>query len=154
MQNHLATEWELDQLHWRITNWRRTHRPPADMPHELWERSVDVASRLGVGRTARALGLDRAALRDAVARLTTGPEFRVASAASFSELFSELGIEIGGLPEQRHAPLAEQHTQQAQHEQDELTVDLENANGAKMRIQAKGVAPEALLELVRAFGKG
>ena len=46
-----------------------------------------------MARTAKALRLDRAELRAAVGR-GDQPEFQVASAASFVNLFGDLGIEL------------------------------------------------------------
>lgn len=139
MQNRLALQNETDTLSWRIGNWRRNHRPPAPMPPALWKEAVSLASRLGVARTAKALRLDRAELRAAVERAEQ-PEFQVASAASFVNLFGDLGIELA---ECRAVAADEQ-----------LVLELESNSGVRMRIEATNVAPGNLLDLVRAFARG
>lgn len=139
MRNGLALQNETDMLSWRISNWRRNHRPPATMPSALWEQAVDLASRLGVARTAKALRLDRAELRAAVERAGQ-PEFQVATAASFVNLFGDLGIELAEC--------------QATATNEQLVLELESGSGARMRIEATNVAPSSLLDLVRAFARG
>ena len=139
MQDRLALQNEADTLSWRIGNWRRNHRPPAAMPSALWEQAVDLARRLGVARTAKALRLDRAELRAAVER-GDQPEFQVASAASFVNLFGDLGIELAEC--------------QATAASEQLVLELESPSGARMRIEASNVAPASLLDLVRAFARG
>ena len=139
MRNGLALQNEADTLSWRISNWRRNHRPPATMPAELWEQAVSLASRLGVARTAKALRLDRTELRAAVERAGQ-PEFQIASAASFVNLFGDLGIELAEC--------------QAVAADEQLVLELESTTGARMRIEARNVAPTSLLDLVRAFARG
>lgn len=138
MQDHpLALQRETERLCWRISNWRRNHRPPATLPAELWEQAVALAARQGVGRTSRALRLDRNELRAALARKDQ-PAFQVASASSFHSLFGDLGIELAECQVPTTDP-------------EQLVLELESLSGARMRIEAKNVAPELLLELVRAF---
>jgi hypothetical protein len=136
MQNRLALHHETQQLAWRIDNWRRTHRPPATLPESLWSLAVGLAARQGVTQTSKALRLNRAELKAAVARLDQ-PEFESSSAAGFVELFGELGIELAVC--------------ESKSVSEQLVLQLESRSGGKMRIEATNVEPSLLIELVRAF---
>ena len=136
MHERLALHHETEQLAWRIDRWRRTHRPPAALPEALWALAVGLASRQGVARTAKALRLGRTELKAAVEKLAQ-PEFESASAASFVELFGELGIDLAACESV------------AQSEQ--LVLQLESRAGAKMRIEATNVPHALMIDLVRAF---
>ncbi len=137
MQDRLSLQQETEKLSWRLDHWRRRHRPPAAIPAELWEQIVDLAARQGVGRTSRALRLNRVELQEAVTRAGQ-PRFEVAQAADLTDLFGELGIELARC--ESPVPDAE-----------ELVLELEAKSGARMRVEARNVEATSLLELVRAF---
>src|ERR1017187_2089744 len=46
---------DLEQLRSQLTEWRQTHRPPTPIPSEIWAGAVEIAQKLGVSPTARAL---------------------------------------------------------------------------------------------------
>lgn len=137
MQDRFALQRDIEKLSWRLDRWRRSHRPPAAIPADLWEQIVELASRLGVGKTARALRINRSELQEAVER-GGQPKFEVAPAASLTDLFGELGIELARCD--APAPEAE-----------ELVLELGSKAGARMRVEARNVPAISLLELVRAF---
>ena len=108
---------------WRSKRASRTERiPPA-----LWKAATRCAGRFGIHPTARALGLDYAALKRRMAPVAK-PARTVAS--PFVEL----------VPSVRSSS-------------PECVVELENRAGAKLRIEFRGAAIPALIALARRFAR-
>jgi hypothetical protein len=61
---------EVGEVGSRIEAWRRRRVKRERMPSELWDCAVELASRHGVCRVARALGIGYAALQKRVTGLT------------------------------------------------------------------------------------
>ena len=104
----------------RFENWRKTRPPTSRIPDALWAMAVEVAREHGVNQTARALRLNHTALKK---RLQSAGGRRqrcqpTAGAATFVELVP---------PPMALSP---------------CTIELENAQGAKMRIHL--ARPEAM----------
>lgn len=106
---------------WRET--RTTHR----IPENLWSLASALGSQFGVSRTSRAL---RVQYRDLRKRVEEGaPEgCEIERSPTFVEL---LAGPQSSLPE--------------------LLVELESADGEKMRVQTRGVPSRDLAELCRVF---
>lgn len=145
MRHRLSLDRETELLRWKLASWRQHHRAPAPVPARLWEQIVRLAARQGVTRTARALRLNAAEVKRAVAGQEAGPKFEVSDAANLSELFSEMGIAVA-------EPVHHVHPADELEERGELTVALESPDGVKMRIQARNVDPAVLLKLIQGFG--
>jgi len=101
----------IDQLQKHFERWRQGHRTRTRIPDRLWDAAVHVAAQYGIHRTARALHLN---YNDLKKRLRNGNVTKEPP-PSFIEL---------------HPPIQESIP--------EYMVELENRNGAKMRIHFKG----------------
>ena len=96
----------------KFGQWRERRRPRTPIPAELWREAVELACAHGVNRTARALRLDYYSLKK-----------RVTAAARTGERVPKF-VEIlpGGMSTPRP----------------ECLIELEDANGMKMRIHLQG----------------
>lgn len=63
---------QLQDLRWRIEQWRATRQKLGPMPAALWEEATSLARRHGVSPVARALGVGYEALRERVQAGDTG----------------------------------------------------------------------------------
>jgi len=59
---------EVEVLRKRIDDWRNTRRRKGPMPLELWDGAAELASRHGIFRTCRALGVHYDGLKRQVER--------------------------------------------------------------------------------------
>lgn len=113
---------QIERLRQRLEAWRKNRKPRSRIPEQLWNAAAELARSYGVNKVARALHLDYYNLkerRDGIIRTDTGTAAGQ-SASSFIELMS------------------------GRESQAECVIDLESANGAKMRIHFRGrVVPEA-----------
>ena len=110
----------------RFTHWRR-RRTTRSIPAELWGLATRLGAEHGVSRTSRALGVPYYDLRK-----------RVEAAAPSSRVRSEPPAFVELLTTPAKSP--------AEH-----VVELENASGAKMRIQTRGGSTPDLAALARLF---
>jgi len=120
----------LEDVRRRFERWRQTHTPPSRIPDSLWAAAVKMAARYGLHRTASALRLDYYALRKHVT------ENEVAHAEP-----SEKGTAATFLELSPPAPSASC----------DCTLELEDARGAKMRVQVKGIAMPDLAAISQSF---
>jgi hypothetical protein len=111
----------LDRVRWRFEHWRRTRPPHSRIPEALWTVALAAARTHGVYRTARTLRLNYTDLKRRLAG---------ADGASAQPTFVEL------LPAARGGGPA-------------CTLELETAQGTKLRIQLQGIAPPDLTALSR-----
>ena len=126
----------------QIERWRQTRKVRESVPDKLWDIAVKMAKVYGLNQTARALRLNYDRLKKRVEQHTVvavnGKKAKgsveakkAASPAKFVEL-APMPFAGGG----------------------ECLVELENAGGAKMRIQLEGAAMSDLAVLTRAFLNG
>lgn len=106
---------EIQEAQQEFESWRRDRSGRERIPERLWSKAVELAQRHGVWRTAQALRLDCARLKRR-AGLDGGNSSGVA--AGFVEL-------VG------------QGTERL-----ECVVEMENARGARMRIELRGAGPD------------
>ena len=111
----------LSRLAQRFADWRTTRSVGERIPAPLWKAAVKVAGQYGLNRTASVLSLDYYSLKKRVGH-------EASSAATFVELPT--------------SPLAVPH---------ECVIEMEDALGAKMRVQLKGQDIPDLLQLSRVF---
>lgn len=120
----------LDSTRRRFERWRRTRKVRSPIPESLWAAAVKLADTYGVHPTAKMLRLNYYALKkrlkETSARRPAMPA--PASATTFVELAS---------PARMHVP--------------ECILELEDAEGAKMRIQIKGIQAPDLAALSRSL---
>ena len=114
----------------RIERWRRTREVRSRIPEPLWASAVEVAVAYGIHWAAKALRLSYYALKKRVAEGTIAVHRVTAgnTKTTFVELASPVQTASG-----------------------ECVLEVENADGAKMRMHLKGVAMPDLVALSRSF---
>lgn len=112
----------IEELRDRLAEWRRTRKPPSRIPEELWAMAVQLAGQHGVGKIARIVRLDYAALRK---RLYPRP---AAGAAAFVEWLSPVATSIG-----------------------ECSLEVRSSRGSHLLVHMKNVAPVSLAAFIREF---
>ena len=115
----------------KIEHWRQRHRPRTPIPEELWREAAELASAHGINRIARALRLDYYSLKEraaAAARSGVRPP-------EFVELLP------GGLPTSPPS-------------RPECLIEVEDPDGAKLRIHLQGGALPDVAALTRGFREG
>jgi len=112
----------------RFGRWRSAHRPRAPLAQDLWDEAVALARVHGHHRTARALGLDYYSLGERLQSAPEGKREKARVAGSFVEMFAPVGSEC--------------------------SIELEDTDGAKMRICLRGVEFPDLGSLSRDFWRG
>jgi hypothetical protein len=112
----------------RFEDWRRTRQPRSRIPDSLWSAAVKMAGRYGLHRTARALRVEYYSLKKQVERQSTAALAREVSepVATFVELPPPAGL-------------------------CDCMLELEDTDGAKMRIHLKTASPPDLTVLCRSF---
>jgi len=124
---------ELESGRQQFEQWRRGRKLHTPIPEWLWARAVKLGGKYGVSRTARILRVGYYSLQERVQRATACSP---ASCPTGSEpAFLELAV-----------PSAPGTA--------ECLVEWEDPNGAKMRIQLKGVQVPDLVALSRSFWEG
>jgi len=124
----VANSHQIEQVRNRFEVWRRGHAGRRPFPQELWSEAARLAQEYGVYRIAKALRLSYDSLKHHVPASAARAAKRKKTAAKFVELLpwsSDL------LPE--------------------CSLELENARGAKMKIQLKGAAMGELSNVTRLF---
>lgn len=116
----------LEIVRQRFEKWRRTRQAGSRIPKLLWAAAVKMAGIYGLHRTARALPVEYYSLKKHV-ELAAAPEGH-RRATAFIELPPSMPIESCG-----------------------FTLELEDADGSKMRVDLKAVTPPDLAALCRSF---
>jgi hypothetical protein len=124
----------LQGVRQRFERWRRGCEGRVRTPDSLWAAAVKVANTYGVSRTAKALSVNYYALKDRMEQ----------EAASDGDVTKGAGQDGTGATFIELAPLAPAGLCQC-------TVELENADGAKMRIHLQGSATPDLVALSRSL---
>jgi hypothetical protein len=117
----------LEQIRDRFELWRRDHPGRHRLPQELWSAAANIARQYGVNRTARTLRLSYDSLKEHMPECAAGGRKRPKS-TRFVEL---LPWSSARMPE--------------------CSVELENARGAKIKIQLHGAAVSELSHLTLLF---
>lgn len=112
---------EIEEAQEQFENWRRGRKRGERIPADLWASAVALAKQHGVWPTAKALHLDHGRLKRRVGK---GEEDEKSSA--FVEVISQGSMHLT------------------------CTVEMEDARGARMRIEVKGAAAD-ITALSRTF---
>ncbi len=128
---------EVEQVRRRFAEWRTTHAVRSRLPEELWAAAVELARHDGIDATARALDVDKPSLRKWAGRLSpspqparrkTQPKPGVNDLPAFVELLTSGSSAAAS-----------------------CLVEVESPQGAKLRLELKGIATSELAKLIRAF---
>ncbi len=119
----------LDAVRGRFKQWRRTRKIGSRIPESLWAAAVKLAEAYGLNAIVKALSIDYYSLKRRLDN-KSGSRSRVAAAngARFVELSAAART---GIPE--------------------CILELEDVEGAKMRIQLKGIEAPDLAALSRSL---
>ena len=118
-------------LRQRFERWRRTRKVRSRIPEPLWAAAVKLAAKYGIHQTAKALRVDYYALKkrvDEAPAVTASTLPEAAAGARFLELPAAAWAGSG-----------------------ECTLELEDADGAKLRVHLKGFEAPDLAALSRSF---
>ena len=121
----------LENARRRFERWRRTRKARTRIPEPLWAAAVSLADTYGVHLTSKTLQVNYYALKKRLKDSSSSPRPAKAARAKarrFVEVASPLQM---SLPE--------------------CTLELEDAAGAKMRIQVKGIEARDLAALSRSL---
>lgn len=119
----------LEELEQRFRQWRESRKRGDQIPSALWDAAVGMVGAHGVRRVANKLRLDYGSLN----RRVEGEVQADKANTEFVELFA--------------APPAAPATAVTR----ECVIELENARGAKMRVELNGAGLAGLAHLCRGF---
>ena len=123
--SHRPTGDILSDVRSQFERWRRSRTRGTRIPAALWRAAVEAAGEHGVSKTAQELNLDYYGLKE---RLESAPTTPVVPAKGRGFL---------EVPLPSTAP--------------ECVLELEDGQGARLRVELKGAAPAELETLARAF---
>lgn len=115
----------LSEVRSQFERWRRNRTRGTRIPAALWQAAVEAAGECGVSKTAQELSLDYYGLKERLESASTTPAM-AAKGRGFVEI-----------PLPSTAP--------------ECVLELEDGQGARLRVELKGAAPTELETLARAF---
>jgi len=119
----------LEELEQRFRRWREGRKRGDQIPSALWDAAVGMAGAHGVRRVANKLRLDSGSLT----RRVEGQAPADKAGTEFVEMFA------APLPVAAAAVMRE------------CVIELENARGAKMRVELNGAGLAGLAHLCRGF---
>src|SRR5229473_1457295 len=119
----------FEQVQHRFDVWRKTRKRCSPIPESLWSSAVELAREHGLHRTARALRLNYYSLKKRFRWIADAPDSSQRE-ATFVEF----------LPPGAAGPSA-------------CTIEMENAQGRKMKIQLQGQGGPDLAVLINSFWK-
>jgi hypothetical protein len=125
---------DLQGIKQRLHDWRAQRKSGERIPEPLWGQAVAAARELGVYRVCKELHLDYPGLKRRVEGTGARPP-RKPVEPKFVELLATAAPPAPAAAAGRH----------------ECVVELENARGAKMRVQLNGSGVAALAGLCSAF---
>jgi len=123
----------LQDVRRRFERWRQSRRLGTRIPDALWDAAAKMARLYGVNQTAQALGLDYYSLKERA----EAPEAQ--SGTSSSEAPADGMATFWELPPPQVSSTSE------------CLLELEDVDGAKMRVHLKGVPAPDLAALSRSF---
>jgi hypothetical protein len=120
---------DLERVRLRFERWRRTHQRCSRIPEALWASAVELVREHGLHRTARALRLNYYSLKERLPAVG-GPPCRSQNKATFVELLPPGASDLSA-----------------------CTIEMENAQGGKMKIHLQGLGSPDLSVLSNSFWK-
>ena len=130
----------LENLRQQFERWRRTRKVRSRIPEPLWAAAVKSAAKYGIHRTAKALRLDYYSLKKRAEQKAAAAGTEQEPAATASKLpATAAGATFLELPAAAWPGCGE------------CTLELEDADGAKLRVHLKGFESPDLAALSRSF---
>ena len=120
---------EFERVQHRFDLWRKTRKRCSPIPEILWRSAVELAREHGLHRAARTLRLNYYSLKKRF-HLIAGAPCRPQREATFVELLPSAATDFSV-----------------------CTIEMENAQGEKMRIQLQGLGAQELSALSNNFWK-
>jgi hypothetical protein len=121
---------QFDRVQHRFDLWRKTRKRCSPIPETLWSSAVELAREHGLHRAAHALRLNYYSLKKRFP-LITGAPGRAQKEPTFVELFPPPGTAGHSV----------------------CTIEMENAQGGKMKIHVQGLGGPDLAVLSDSFWK-
>ena len=134
-ENASSPEESLEQVGLRLKHWRETRVRGARIPEELWTAVAGLARQVGVQRVAKVLHLDYVRLKKRVQGTGREPRCSRVGNGRVDAGFVEMVVSAPSPVPVRC----------------ECAVELENAHGAKMRMELSGNGLGAVDVLCRSF---
>jgi hypothetical protein len=117
---------QLERVQYRFERWRKTRKRRSPIPATLWTSAVELAREHGLHQTARALRLNYYSLKERFSAVED-PPCRSPKKATFVELLPP-GSSLSA-----------------------CTIEMENAQGGKMKIHVQGLGSPDLAVLSDSF---
>lgn len=128
MKQESATPNRLDEVRRDFELWRRSRSFGTRIPEELWQAAAEVGREVGVSKVARELGLDYHKLRH---RIEPAPEPLPGKKTPQEGRFLEIPLGSPASPE--------------------CVLEIEDGQGARLRLELKGATPAHLETVARTF---
>jgi hypothetical protein len=140
----------LEGVRQRFERWRGTHRARSRIPDLLWTAAVKMAQRHGIHRTSRTLRLDYYSLKKRLEEesAVSSPASPREPVTTFLELASSANRVFASATTADHLPVAPARCAAGPCE---CTLEVEDTEGAKMRVHLKGIEAPDLVALSRSF---
>ena len=123
---HVSSPDRLSAVRRQFERWRKSRRRGTRIPEDLWQAAADVGRQVGVSKTAQVLGLDYYALRRRTEMVLEARPVREAPPAGG---FLEIPLCAPPSPE--------------------CVFEIEDARGARLRVELKGATSAHLETLAR-----
>jgi hypothetical protein len=128
---------DVEQVRRRFAEWRNTHAVRSRLPEELWTAAVELVQRDGIDATSRALDVDKQSLRKWAGRLNPAPQ--PARRKSRPK------------PRENDLPAFVELLTSSSGAATSCLVEVESPQGAKLRLELKGIPTSELAKLIRVF---
>lgn len=130
---------DVEQARRRFLEFRQGHAVRSRLPKELWATAAKLARRDGIAATSRVLGVDRPSLQRWTDRLEPRTPAELPKSARRHRREGEAAPAFVELLAAGTATATS------------CVVEVESANGGKLRLDLKGIGASQLAELIRAF---
>lgn len=137
---------DVQQLGRRFAEFRSAHAVRSRLPGELWAAAARLARRDGIEATALALDVDRPSLQKWMDRFEPGAQVKTARPRRQRRTVRTMGAEPAFVELLARTTGASLQSREAS-----CMVEVESQQGAKMRLELKGIPASTLAELIRAF---
>ena len=139
----------LENVRRRFAEWRKAHRARSPLASSLWAAAVKMAGRYGLNRTARALRVDYYSLKKRTEQRSADRDRPALDGAG--TLLPWSAAPAGTCRELSAANAFVELSPSLPAAGCDCTLELEDADGSRMRVHLKTAAPPDLTALCRSF---